>query len=248
MPGSIIKGAPFFTLPALALPGVAHGFGTRDLGRGHAVAHDRIKASFPQLRHIATVRQVHGLSAVHVRKIRDVAAVRGLHADIIIVSAPGVAAAVRTADCVPVLICDPARRVAAAVHTGWKGTALRAAGEAVSILRREYGSRATDLIAGIGPSILPCHYQVDAPVIQAIGKALAGRAADVLEPDGPGHARLDLSSANRIILEEAGLKPGNIQELRVCTYCHAELFFSYRREGKGVPSLYHFIAIVAEAG
>jgi YfiH family protein len=240
---AVIRGTRFFTLPVLEAAGAVHAFGTSDLGRGHARAHGRIKAAFPQVRGIATARQVHGVSAARMRTARDASALRDLHADIIIVSAPGVAAAVRTADCVPVLISDPRRTLAAAVHAGWKGTALRAAGEAVRLLAAEYGSRPSELVAGIGPCILPCHYQVDAPVIEAIRGALAARARETLTPDGPGKARLDLSLANRIILEEAGLRADRIQELRLCTYCHADLFFSYRREGKGVASLYHFIAV-----
>ena len=115
--------------------------------------------------------------------------------------------------------------------------------EVVAILESEYGARARDLAAGIGPCIGPCHYQVDAPVIRAIEDGLGARAGEVLSPDGPGHARLDLSRANRIILERAGLPPAAIGEVRTCTYCRADLFYSYRREGKGVPSLYHFIGL-----
>jgi len=138
---------------------------------------------------------------------------------------------------------DPGKRVAAAVHAGWRGTAAGAAGEAVRVLARDYGSRPSAMVAALGPCIGPCHYQVDAPVMEAMRAALGRRAQEVLTPDGPDHARLHLARANRIILEQAGLKPANIETANLCTFCRDDLFFSYRRQGQGVPSLYHFIAL-----
>jgi YfiH family protein len=237
------KGARFITLPALSVNTCVHAFGTRDTGLKNPIAHARIKKAFPGINEIATVRQVHGRIAVRILKSADVNARRRAHADIIIVKAESIAAAVRTADCVPVLIHAPGQRVAAAVHSGWKGTARRAAAEAVRILCDDYGCRASGLLAGIGPCIGACHYQVDEPVIKMMKHAFGRRTDEIMVPDEPGKARLDLSLANRIILEEAGLAPKNIQEVRMCTYCREDLFFSYRREGKGVPSLYHFIAL-----
>jgi YfiH family protein len=220
-------------------------FGTRDLGASAPVAHARIKAAFPAVREIVTVHQVHGRRAVRVFNCKDALALRQnrAEADIIIVNAPGLAGTVRTADCAPILIYDMSRRVGAAVHAGWRGTAARAPVAAVDILVREYGSRRRDLRAAIGPCIGPCHYQVDEPVIEAISSALDGHHQDVLLPDGPGHARLDLSRVNRLILESAGVRSDRILETRLCTFCHDDLFYSYRRQGRGVPSLYHFIVL-----
>jgi len=238
------QGARFITLPVLSGNTCSHAFGTRDTGLKNPIAHARIKKAFPGIKEIATVRQVHGKTAVRIRKSQDAHIHRRNHADIIIVKAGSIAAAVRTADCVPVLIHDPAQKVAAAVHSGWRGTAKRAAAEAVRILSEDYGCRASELLAGIGPCIGACHYQVDEPVIKKINDAFGQRADEIMTPDGPKKARLDLSLANRIVLEEAGIKPGHIQEAGMCTFCHADLFFSYRREGRGVASLYHFIALL----
>lgn len=234
----------FIQLDLLSQSGCVHGFGTVDTGSEAAGARARIQAAFPELAELATVRQVHGTKAVKVGEVSEVPALRRARADILITDRPGIALAARTADCAPLLIFDPRRRVVAAVHSGWRGTVARAGAEAVRVLAEDYGSRIQDLVAGIGPGIMPCHYQVDAPVIAGLREALGRRSRKVLAPDGPDKARLDLSLTNRLILEQAGVPARQIAEVRLCTFCHPDLFFSYRRQGKGVPSLFHFIALV----
>ncbi len=236
-----IAGHRILVAETLELPGVVHGFGTSDLGSSARAARGRIKKSFPEISAVHTASQVHGVRHIAVSPEDTERRTRRRRADIIVTDRPGLAAAARTADCTPVLIADPVRRVAAAVHAGWKGTALRGPERAVRVLAREYGSSPADLRAAIGPCIGPCHYQVDAPVIQAIRRGLGERAGECLAPDGPEHARLDLAAANRIVLTEAGVPEEAIETAGLCTYCHDELFFSYRRQGKGVPSLYHFV-------
>jgi len=238
-----INGLRFVISELLESVGAVHAFGTIDAGGHAATAYPAIRAAHPSITAIAAVHQEHGKTAVRPRPGDDLTALRRSAADIVIVQDHGLAACVRTADCVPVLIFDPRHRAAAAVHSGWKGTAAQAPAEAVRILVEEFGATASELYAGIGPCIGPCHYQVDGPVIAGMEKALGSRAAEVLSPDGPDRARLDLSTANRFILESAGLDPKKIDEARMCTFCHADLFFSYRRQGKGVPSLHHFIVL-----
>lgn len=238
-----VDGVRLIISPLLEEAGMVHAFGTSDLGRTNAGAHTRLKRRFEEIKEIITVRQSHGKKAARVRRKGMVTKFRGTSADVIVTAVPGVAAAIRTADCTPLLIADPQKRVVAAVHAGWKGTAVRAGGEAVRIMAEEYGCRPSRMAAGIGPCIGPCHYQVDEPVIRAVEKSFGKRAKKVLSPDGPGKARLDLSLANRIILEESGIPRDRIWEARACTYCQEDEFFSYRREGAGVPSLYHFIVL-----
>ena len=238
-----INGCRFVISELLAAAGAVHAFGAVDAGGHAAKAYPAIRASFPSIAAIAAVHQEHGKKAMRPRPGDDLAALRRQSADIVICQDPGLAACVRTADCVPVLIFDPRRRAVAAVHSGWKGTVAKAPAEAVRILCEEFGARPSELIAGIGPCIGPCHYQVDGPVIVGMEAALGPRVAEVLTADGPGRARLDLSTANRIILEAAGLDPAHIDEARLCTFDHADLFYSYRRQGQGVPSLHHFIEV-----
>ncbi len=237
------EGYRFFTLSVLRMPGAFHAFGTRDAGQSPAAARRRIKKAFPEIRELCTVKQVHGNRVAEVTSPEDAARLRNTHADAMVSNVKGLALCVRTADCVPVLIYDPQKNAAAAIHSGWKGTASRAAAAAVQSMQRLYGSKPVMLRAGIGPCIRASHYQVDRPVIEAFEKSFGNKSQIVLLTDDKDHARLDLSKANRIVLEESGIPAANIEQAGLCTYCRHELFFSYRREGKGVPSLYHFIVL-----
>ncbi len=240
-----INGRRFIRLDALETRGITHGFGTLDLGEDKETAEAAIVSILPGALAVASVKQVHGVNAVVVINAQEAEAAKEVQADVVIAAGKGVAATVRTADCVPILIADPERRVVAAVHAGWKGTVLGAAAEAVKIMVRDRGCRAGDMAAGIGPCIGPERYQVDGPVISGIMEAMGSASDRVLLPDPePGKARLDLSLANRIVLERAGLEPSRVQETRLCTFDNPDLFFSYRRQGEGVPSLHHFIALV----
>jgi polyphenol oxidase len=145
--------------------------------------------------------------------------------DALVTSAPGVVLAILTADCVPIVLHDPVVGVLACVHAGWRGTVARVSAAAVAAMQT-LGSRPADVIAGIGPAIAPARYQVGPDVHQAVTQAFAPasvtqafalasvpQAAPVpfLQPDSaPGRWRLDLWSANRFILTEAGVPASQI--------------------------------------
>lgn len=158
---------------------------------------------------------------------------------------------VQTADCVPILLVDPARRAVAAVHAGWRGTLARIAAKAVGRMHMQYGSRPEDLLAAIGPAIGGCCYEVGTELVTKFTSQFhdAGEWFDELrtgeEPNPlewlnmmpPGHqpppenVRLDLPKANRAQLLEAGLAAKNILSSNLCTACHPGLFSSFRKEG-----------------
>jgi YfiH family protein len=131
----------------------------------------------------------------------------------------------RYADCTPVLLVDPVRRCVAAVHAGWRGSAVRAAGAAVTALGETFGSRPADLLAGIGPAIGPCCYEVGQDVVDAF--------AD--RPELFSGGKLDLWESNRQALIEAGVVPGQIEVAGICTQCESDRFFSHRANG-GQPA------------
>lgn len=134
------------------------------------------------------------------------------------------------ADCVPVFLLDPIQRVVALAHAGWKGTVAKIAAKTVKAMEEKYGSCPADILAGIGPSIGPCHYEVDRPVIEEVKKAFAQDWPDLLEPsDKEGYARLNLWQANAKQLINIGIKPENITAAALCTYCYEDIFFSHRR-------------------
>jgi YfiH family protein len=167
----------------------------------------------------ARVRQVHGS-----RVIRAGAPVEpSAEADAVVTTAPGVAACVSVADCVPILLADPGSGAVAAVHAGWRGTIARIGAEAVRALEA-LGAAPERLLAAVGPSIGPCCYEVSSDLAERF-RAEVGPVVT-----GGGAPRLDLWAANRLVLEAAGLLPDRIELLRRCTSCERELFFSHRRD------------------
>jgi YfiH family protein len=138
--------------------------------------------------------------------------------------------AIHCADCVPVLLADPVAGAVGSVHTGWRGTALGAVSAAVRMMKREFGTDPANIVAAIGPSIGPRHYEVDGPV-RAQFEPHPWRDA-VFTDARPEHWWLDLWGANRRQLETAGVPPEQVWAAEMCTYEHADLFFSHRREGR----------------
>ena len=134
--------------------------------------------------------------------------------------------AIETADCLPILIVDPANRRVAAAHAGWRGTVARVAQAAVRALVAA-GSDPRQLVAALGPSIGPCCYEVGPEVEEAFGEP--GSRFFVAGKEDRKH--LDVAAANRAQLKEMGLRPANIDRVDFCTRCRADLFFSYRRDG-----------------
>ena len=114
--------------------------------------------------------------------------------------------AILTADCVPIVLHDPVAGVLACVHAGWRGTVARVSAAAVAVMT-SLGSRPSDVIAGLGPAVAPARYQVGPDVRQAVTQAFGPAAAGFLRPDprAPGRWLLDLWTANRHVLREAGL-------------------------------------------
>jgi polyphenol oxidase len=126
--------------------------------------------------------------------------------DALVTASPDVVLAILTADCVPIVLHDPVAGVLACVHSGWRGTVARVPAAAVAAMQ-SLGSRPSDILAGVGPAAAPARYQVGPDVHQAVTQAFGPAAATFLRPDpaARGHWLLDLWSANRHILREAGL-------------------------------------------
>jgi len=159
-------------------------------------------------------QQVHGAAAEVVgladrgRGTREAAdAIPG--ADALVTADPGPVLAVLAADCVPVVLYDPVAHVLACAHAGWRGTVSGAAASAVRAMV-SLGSRPADLVVGLGPAIAPGRYQVGAEVAEAAAKAFGERASAVLHPAGPEQWRFDLWTANRMVLQAAGVPGGQI--------------------------------------
>ncbi len=176
---------------------------------------------------VADLWQVHSANVVVADTPNSPADHKG-RADALITDRPEVTLFLRFADCVPILLYDPRRPAVAVVHAGWRGTLARAAPAAVRAMRQHYGSRPADLIAGIGPSIGPCHYAVGPEVVEQTRQAFPLADHELLRRVNGDH-HLDLWAANAYALREAGVE--QIENSSLCTVCHAAEFFSHRGHG-----------------
>lgn len=179
---------------------------------------------------LVTVRQVHGSDILVIDEPNeDTGHFLSLECDAIITNQPEMLIGVCVADCVPVLLLDPHKRVIAAVHAGWQGTAAGLVAKTVAAMKSQFACSPATLQAAIGPCIGQCCYEVDGPVRQVF--AQSGLSWDALTvPAGEGKWRLDLAAANRQLLSAAGLPVGSIQVANMCVCCQREQFFSYRRD------------------
>ena len=160
--------------------------------------------------------------------------------DALMTDVPGVAISVRTADCIPVLLYDPVHKAIAAVHDGWRGTVQRLSQKVIAEMQNRYGTNAKDLKAVIGPGIGPESFQVGQEVASEFRNA-GFPMGQILKDCGPkspteanpmaGGLHIDLWTANKWLLEEAGVLSANIQVAGICTYKRYDRYFSARREG-----------------
>ena len=157
--------------------------------------------------------------------------------DAMITDLPGVAIGVRTADCIPVLLYDPVKKIAAAIHSGWRGTVSKIIGKTVSKMQSIYASQPTDILAFIGPGICVDCFQVGEDValkfkeagfdINSLWSFRGPKTGNGME----GGHHIDLKEACRQTLVEYGLKNENIQITGLCTYDDNDLLYSARKEG-----------------
>jgi purine-nucleoside/S-methyl-5'-thioadenosine phosphorylase / adenosine deaminase len=174
----------------------------------------------------AFLRQVHGADVV----VADRGGLVG-QADALMTSRRGLPLAIFTADCLPVVVYDPPNQRLAMAHAGWRGTALGISMAAAAALAAAGGAPET-FVAAIGPSIGPCCYEVDGPVIDKLETGFPDRWPAWVTATAPGKWMLDLWRANEDQLVAAGLDRARIDNPRLCTACRPDLFFSYRR-GRG---------------
>lgn len=179
---------------------------------------------------IRTVKQIHSSIVLDAAVSKETDS-----GDALVSARPGVAVGVKTADCVPILLADPVRRVVAAIHAGWRGTAENIAAAGVRELARRWEARPEDLRAAIGPSIAGCCYEVGPEV----ASRFATWSPDLRRADGP--TRLDLPAINEAQLRAAGVV--DIWKSGECTFCVEERFYSFRRERERAGRMVSFIGI-----
>ncbi len=142
--------------------------------------------------------------------------------DALVTDRPGRVLVVMVADCIPLLLYDESRGIAAAVHAGREGTLLNISTKCVDVMQKRFNSKAQDIKAKLGPSIHSCCYEVSKEIAETVTKRFGSSYMN--------GRYLDLQALNRDQLTAAGLKRENIEISGLCTCCN-ENYFSYRREG-----------------
>lgn len=148
--------------------------------------------------------------------------------DAVMTDIPGMCLCVSTADCIPILLYDSRSKAVAAIHAGWRGTVGMIVTRTLSLMAEAYGTSPEDVHAVIGPGISLLSFEVGDEVYDAFSRS--GFNMDMIARRY-GKWHIDLWEANRQLLVDAGVKPGNIEVCGICTYtCHDD-FFSARRLG-----------------
>lgn len=243
------RGIRYYSCSAFVkIPGLYHGFSTRP-GGAPGFAGPELNLSYTswdaaervdenRRRFICALdaggSQLLTLRQVHSNRVHIVEQVPGQwsrpEGDALATRLPGLALAVKVADCLPVLIADPENRAVAAVHSGWRGTLSRVLLQTILEMRRAFQSNPSDLLVATGPGIRSCCMEVGTEVAELFEKEYAN-SGTVRPGTRAGKHVLDLCRALEIQLNIAGVPAENCFDLGACTRCRPDEFFSYRAEG-----------------
>ncbi|WP_173048951.1 peptidoglycan editing factor PgeF [Nitrospira sp. KM1] len=166
--------------------------------------------------------------------------------DALITNQPGLTVAVRTADCVPVLVYDRRKRAVAAIHAGWRGAVSGILPKTLDRLSNHFQIERGDLRVSIGPSAGPCCYEVDDAVLNPLRSTFSGWE-QVVRNDMGKKTHFDLKAFVRMQLYHYGIEHHHVTSVNLCTICHEELFYSYRREGRVNGTMLSGISLIAQA-
>ena len=250
-----------------AAGGVAHGFSTRlggvsqgmweslNLGVSRGDDPDHVRENYRRFLAvigakgdaIAACSQVHGAVVRNITSadvITDPYDKTAAEADGLITAIPGVILTVYTADCIPVLLYDPKRRVIAALHAGWRGTAAGIVTVAVGQMASVYGTDPADILAAVGPGIGPDCFETHEDVPNAMTAAMAGGVLPFIQLKDNGKFAVDLKGINAKRLELAGVLRSRIAVCGECTSCLEDKYWSHRRQGTQRGSMASMIELL----
>ena len=223
------KKEKFLSFSSWDWPWLFHGFTTRwvvekkeFINKGKSIK-DIFKPFLQDIgcgtRKVVNAQQVHGDKVQFVEEREFYPKTDGLITD-----KPKITLLAFFADCTPVFLVVPRKRIVGIIHAGWKGTAQEITKKSIKKLIEEKQVNPAEIRAGIGPTIGPCCYQVDIRVARYFD------CSSGLKPQKSGSFSLDLARANFKQMEEAGVPPANIERSGYCTSCNSHLFYSHRRD------------------
>jgi YfiH family protein len=236
---------PYFEIPEMAKIGwIQHGFLTRKGGvslppfdslnlsddngdrEGHVSQNKNLIATAFRFdpRRLILLDQMHQDKIVLMKKLLS-ALPFPLEYDALITNVPNRFLGILTADCLPIFVVDLRRKVIAAIHAGRQGTALHITTKVLKKMEEEFSCSSKDLLITMGPSIGPCCYEIDEKVFYSELKPFSASR-------GGGKWMVDLARINIAQMKKEGIQEEQIYRIDLCTNCHHDLFFSYRKEGR----------------
>lgn len=165
--------------------------------------------------------------------------------DGLVTNVPGMVLVTFYADCVPLFLVDPVHRAIGLSHSGWRGTAKKMGQHTLQVMAEQYGTRAEDVLAAVGPSICGDCYEVGAEVAEVFEQMFAPEEyAQVVRPGVcEGKYQLNLWKANELLFLQAGILPEHLSITDICTKCNPELLYSHRVMGNNRGNLGAFLSI-----
>ncbi len=254
----------FVSSPLLKdIPNLCHGFTTREggvsaspyaslnFGWNTGDEDDLVDENYARLgrefdlspTRIVGTRQVHGIEALEILAQDDAWSLRSQDADILITREKGILLSVRVADCVPILVVEPEKKILGVVHAGWRGTLEGVLPEALEMLSKTYGCHPSGLFLALGPAIGLNKFEVGHGIVSLFAQQQNLQADEVRE--GETSAFLDLCGINRRCALESGVPAHQIWQANQCTFENEEKFFSYRRDGKKTGRQLGFVGWLA---
>ncbi len=215
------------------IPSLVHGFGTRYWGEDGLDSCQEL-AGFRQV----SLRQTHS-DIVHTITRYPHEKMEG---DALVTDRPGILLIIKTADCLPVLVVDPQRRVVAAVHCGWRGTLKNVIAKTLRMITQNFGSDVSSLRVALGPCIDKSCYEVGEDVRERFEHHGISNGNFDRHPFKREKYLFDLRGANRAQIIEMGVPREQIFSVELCTHCEKDLF-SYRRDRARGGRLINFIGL-----
>lgn len=229
----------FLTVPSFSnIKNLVHGFSTRALSDDYEKLSGLLKVNRDKIFYL---KQIHSDKVVCVdarTKLTDLP-----EADAFVTCEKNVIIGVRTADCLPLLVCDPVKNLVAAIHAGYRGVLNKVIQNTFSVMQNKFGCDVKDFLVALGPSIFMDSYEVGDEVIQEFKGVYGEHFVCKKYPSGKFH--LDVRGTASLILKDFGLPARQISKLDFCTYAQKTQFHSFRRDGEASGRQYNFIGIIS---
>lgn len=261
------NGVPYLVYPMLEKTGVVkHGFTTRlgGVSKGYCstmnistTRGDDPEAVEENKRRLAGAIgvRVEDMTFTHQTHTVNVAVVREedrgrrfMETDGMVTDVPGICLVTFYADCVPLYLVDPVRKVIGLSHSGWRGTVNRMGQVTLEKMQEVYGTDPKDVVAAIGPSICQDCYEVSEDVIDRFKDSFSRKDwKDLFYRKENGKYQLNLWWANELVFWEAGILPEHIAVTNLCTHCNPDILFSHRTTGDKRGNLSALLALKEDA-